>query len=100
MDINYYPEVVQVIPTKNFEVYIYFDDGSIKLYNAKELINKGVFRKLREKNTFMEACTVLNGTLAWDLERTYDVGKCLDLDPLVLYENCPEVKESEEFFKS
>jgi hypothetical protein len=47
----------------------------------------------------METCTVLNGTLAWDIEGNYDTSRCLDLDPLVLYETCPDVEEPRELFQ-
>ena len=36
-------KVVQVYPTDDYEVYIYFADGKVKLYDARELIRKGVF---------------------------------------------------------
>jgi len=90
---EYYPEVVQVIPTEDYKVYIYFDDGSIKLFDASSLLEKGEFQRLKDKKFFMERCTVLNGTLAWDVSGNYDETTCLDLDPLVLYETCPEVQE-------
>lgn len=41
---EYMPEVIQVIPTDNFEVYVYFDDGSIHLYDARYLIKKGFLK--------------------------------------------------------
>ncbi|WAM30826.1 hypothetical protein [Caldicellulosiruptor naganoensis] len=47
----------------------------------------------------MERCTVLNGTLAWDVSGNYDEATCLDLDPLVLYQTCPDVDEPEWLFK-
>lgn len=90
---EYMPEVVQVRPTNDFKVYVYFDDGSIKLYDAKELINKGIFTKIKDINVFKETCTVLNGTLAWDLDGNYNENTCLDIDPFEIYENCPEVDE-------
>jgi hypothetical protein len=34
---DYYPEVYQAIPTKDYKVYIYFDDGTIRLFDASEL---------------------------------------------------------------
>lgn len=95
MDNRYFPEIDQVIPTRDFKVYLYFDDGSIKLFDAREIIKKGIFRKLQDIDLFMNACTVLNGTLAWDLEGNYDETKCLDLDPIVLYKTCPDVEEPE-----
>ncbi len=96
MDSSYFPKVVQVIPTEDYKVYVYFDDGSIKLYDAQYIINKGIFKKLKDKKIFIETCTVLNGTLAWDIDGNYDTSKCLDLDPIELYENCPEVEEPSE----
>lgn len=95
---EYMPEVIQVIPTDEYTVYVYFDDGSIKLYDAKEIIQKGVFQPLKDIQLFKDACTVLNGTLAWDLNGTYDETSCLDIDPFTLYEDCPEVDEPEYLF--
>ena len=37
----YQLELVQVIPTKEYTVYLYYDDGNVRLYNAKSLIYKG-----------------------------------------------------------
>lgn len=90
---EYMPEVIQVRPTDDFKVYVYFDDGSIKLYDANELINKGIFTKIKDINIFKESCTVLNGTLAWDLDGDYNESTCLDIDPFEIYENCPDVDE-------
>ena len=95
---EYMPEVIQVIPTDNFNVYVYFDDGSIKLYDASEDIKSGIFTSLQDIKLFKNCCTVLNGTLAWDLEGNYDETKCLDLDPFNIYENSPEVEEPEFLF--
>ena len=90
---EYMPEVIQVRPTNDFKVYVYFDDGSIKLYDAKAVINKGIFTKIKDINVFKETCTVLNGTLAWDLDGNYNENTCLDIDPFEIYENSPEVDE-------
>ncbi|KGN02062.1 hypothetical protein Z969_07150 [Clostridium novyi A str. 4570] len=92
---EYMPEVIQVIPTDNFEVYVYFDDGSIHLYDARYLIKKGVFKVLQDINLFKEKCTVLNKTLAWSLDGSYDESTCLDIDPFLIYEEYPEVDEPE-----
>ncbi len=93
---NYFPQVIQTIPTKDFTVYLYFDDGSIKLFDAKELITKGIFKQLTDINLFMDTCTVLNRTLAWTPDRSYDCTTCLDLDATVLYNTCPNVSEPTE----
>jgi len=94
---DYWPDVLQVIPDKNYKVYIYFDDGTIRLYDASELVNNGVFQQLKENNRFVETCTVINNTLAWTLDGSYDEKTCLDLDPLKLYESCPIVDDPLEF---
>lgn len=96
---EYFPEVIQVIPTKNYKVYVYFDDGTVKLFDASNLITEGIFKQLKDIDVFINTCTVLNGTLAWDLEGNYDESKCLDLDPFELYE-CEEVEEPIELFES
>ena len=49
---EYMPEVIQVIPTDDFNVYVYFDDGSIKLYDASEDIKMGIFTVLQDIKIF------------------------------------------------
>ena len=45
--------------------------------------------------SFKEKCTVLNKTLAWSLDGSYDESTCLDIDPFLIYEEYPEVDEPE-----
>ena len=92
MDPRYFPKVLQAFPTDDFKVYVYFDDGSIKLFDAAPLLKLGEFRKLADPAVFKSAITVLNDTVAWDLTGTFDTTACLDLDPLVLY-RCPSVPD-------
>ena len=68
------------------------------MYDASELVNKGVFKQLRQNNLFVETCTVLNNTLAWTLDKSYNEETCLDIDPFSIYENCPVVDEPSELF--
>lgn len=95
---DYFPEVIQVIPTLDFKVYIYFDDGTIRLFDATGLIEKGVFSKLKEDNLFTDTCTVINHTLAWSIDKSYSEETCLDLDPINLYNTCPIVEEPSHLF--
>ena len=90
---DYWPEVLQVLPTEDYKVYIYFDDGTIRLYDASQMIRKGIFQPLQDREIFKGTCTVLNETLAWTLDMSYNEETCLDLDPFVLYENCPIVDD-------
>ncbi len=94
---NYLPNVKQVIPTEDYKVYVYFDDGKIILYDASELIERGIFKRLKEDNLFIETCTVLNGTLAWSPDRSYSEETCLDIDPCNLHEY-PAVEEPYNLF--
>ncbi|MCB1155852.1 MAG: DUF2442 domain-containing protein [Leptospiraceae bacterium] len=87
------PKVEQVYPCDDYKIYLYFNDGKVKLYDASHLIEKGVFQKLKDKDFYKERCTVLNNTLAWDLSGNYDPTDCLDLDPLELYKNSIEVAD-------
>lgn len=92
-------EIVQVIPTENYTVYIYFDDGYVRLYNANELIKRGgIFNKLKDKKFFIERCTILNNTLAWDITGNYDEFNCIDICPDTL-KSCPIVENIEEIEK-
>ena len=79
-------DIVQVVPFEDYTVYVYFEDGKIVCYDAKPLLDKKVFEPLRDKDFFLNSCTILNGTLAWDVTGTRDTSKCLDIDPDTLYE--------------
>ncbi len=79
-------DVIQVIPYEDYTVYVYFEDGKIVCYNARPLLEKKVFAPLKDLHFFMDACTVLNGTLAWDISGNRDCTQCLDIDPDTLYQ--------------
>ena len=83
---EYFPTVVQVIPLDNFHVQVFFDDGKIVDYDATEDLKAEIFKPLREINAFKEACTVMNGTLAWDISGNRDESSCIDIDPFTVYE--------------
>ena len=81
-----FPKVVQVIPMRDYSVYVYFEDGKIVCYDVKPLLEKEAFGVLREIAFFMNACTIMNDTLAWDVSGNRDNSKCIDIDPDTLYE--------------
>lgn len=58
-----FPKVVQVIPMENYSVYVYFEDGKIVCYDMSRMIEKEVFRPLRDINVFQDTCTVMNDIL-------------------------------------
>ena len=81
-----FPKVVQVIPMKDYTVYVYFEDGKIVCYDVKPMLQKEVFKPLLDQDFFMDACTVMNDTLAWDVGGNRDCTRCLDIDPDTLHE--------------
>lgn len=87
-----FPKVVQVMPMKDYSVYVYFEDGKIVCYDMTQMIEKEAFYPLKDINVFIDACTVMNDTLAWDVGRNRDNTMCLDIDPETLYE-LPFVRE-------
>ena len=54
-----FPKVIKVVPTDDFFVHIYFDDGCRKIYNANEIIKKGAFTPLQDINIFKNTCCVI-----------------------------------------
>ncbi len=80
-----FPKVVQVIPMKSYSVYVYFEDGKIVCYDMSSMLEKEVFCPLKDIDIFINTCTVLNDTLAWDIQGNRDNTACLDIDPDTLY---------------
>ncbi len=88
------PQVVQALAGEDFTVYAYFLDGAIRLLDAKPLLRQGgVFAPLSDKSVFQNCLTVMNGTVAWDLDGTRNASTCIDLDPCVLYDRFPPVSD-------
>lgn len=83
---DYFPTVVQVIPFDNYHVQVFFDDDKITEYDATQDLNSELFRPLKDIDVFKNACTVMNDTLAWDLQGNRDETQCIDIDPFTLYE--------------
>ena len=81
-----FPKVVQVIPMKDYSVYVYVEDGKIVHYDMSKMIEKEAFRSVRDIDIFIDTCTVMNDTLAWDIGKNRDNKACLDIDPDTLYE--------------
>ncbi len=91
-------EVVQVIPQRDFTVFVYFSNGVIKKYNVKPLLNKGVFKKISNEDDFISKCTVMNNTLAWDISGYFDPYTCIDIAPDTIYEFSETVQDPLENF--
>ena len=88
------PQVVQAVAGQNYSVYVYFHDGTVRLLDASPLVQKGgVFAPLQDADFFRDRLTVLNDTVAWDVDGNRDPCTCIDLDPCQLYEACPIVED-------
>ena len=87
---EYFPIVVQAVPQSDYHVHVYFSDGKITDYNMTSYLNKGIFKALLELEVFMETCTVMNNTVAWDIKGNRDCCDCIDIDPFTLY-NAPSI---------
>ncbi len=83
--------VIQVKPTRDFKVYVYFSDGKVKLFDMSPFLGTGVFRQIAQVDVFIEKCTVINHTLAWDIGGNFDPYQCLDIDPETIYTSGIEV---------
>ena len=86
MQMEYFPEIVQVSPHEDYTVSVYFSDGKIVLYDVSPFLDKGIFRTLKDKHIFMDCCTIMNDSLAWDINKNRDPSDCIDIDPDTLYE--------------
>jgi len=83
----FWPNVLQVVPTDNFEIYVYFNDGSVRLFDVKPLIKPNtVFAPLCDADFFKSKLTIINDTVAWDISGNRNPEKCIDLDPFVIFE--------------
>jgi len=94
LDFKYFhPEVFQAVAGKNFVVYAYMNDGNIRMLDMKPIIKSGgVFAVLKDEKTFYEKLTVLNNSVAWDMDGNRDEYNCIDIDPFNLF-NCPVVSD-------
>ncbi len=82
------PALFQVVPTDDYKVHLYYDNGEIKLYDCSFILEeKGIFEKIKDINEFKRLCTIMNRTLAFDISETRDPTNCIDICPDTLYQN-------------
>lgn len=85
---RFYPEVYQAVAGKDFTVYAYLNDGSVRLFDVKPMIERGgIFKQIADKKIFKEKLTVLNGSVAWDIAGNRDESQCIDIDPCGIFES-------------
>lgn len=69
--------VIEAIPHKDYTITIKFQDGSVRLYDAKPLLEKNIFERLKNPGFFIQA-KVECGTVVWNDD--------IDIAPEHLYE--------------
>jgi hypothetical protein len=82
MNEKMFPVVVQAVAGEGYTVYAYMLDGTIRKVSVEELVKRGgVMEKLKDRDFFVNALTVMNDTVAWDLSGHFDPADCIDIDP-------------------
>ena len=75
-------EVKAVQPHRDFTLLLTFADGSVRLYDARPLLQKNLYAALRDPDAFMQAA-VSGDTVSW--------GNEIDIAPEHLYANSQTV---------
>lgn len=67
------PYISTVLPLENHELLLTFTNGEQRVFDTKPYLDKGVFKRLRERNTFMGA-RVVAGSVEWpgEIDLSYD----------------------------
>ena len=67
------PYISAVKPLENHELLLTFTNGEERIFDAKPYLDKGVFKRLRERNTFFGA-HVVAGSVEWpgEIDLSYD----------------------------
>ncbi len=76
-------KIVDVEVLENYELLLTFDNDVKKIKDMKPYLEKGVFRKLKDKEVFNKV-KISFGTISWE----NDIDMCADS----LYETSEEVK--------
>lgn len=71
--------VIQVSPKNDFTIEVFYASGEIYLYDASKIPT--LFPEMQDIQIFKDKCCVINQTLAFNLDGTYDTTSCYDLCP-------------------
>ena len=58
------PRVKEVIPEEEYRLRLTFTNGEVKVFDVSPLLNKGVFRDLRDRSMF-RSVHPWHGTVQW-----------------------------------
>lgn len=83
------PEICMVKSAGGRKVDCYFTTGHVRRFDMQPLLGGScgpVFQPLRDERVFRKSMTVMNGTLAFDVAGNRDATKCVDIDPIVIFD--------------
>jgi hypothetical protein len=72
-----YLSIIEVKPLKNYEIELTFENNEVKIFDVKDYLETGIFKKLKDKKLFNQV-RILFDSIAWP--------GGIDLDPEILYE--------------
>lgn len=64
--------ITKVVANDDYTLTLTFDNGEVRLYDMKDLIHKGVFKILEDKNKFKEVYLDDMGAVSWDKDSSVD----------------------------
>lgn len=76
-------QVKTVSPLPDYKLLLSFCDQTIRIYDCKPLLDKGIFKQLKNQSLFEQAHIVAS-TVAWNEE--------IDIAPEELYYNSTTIK--------
>jgi hypothetical protein len=77
--------VKKAVPLADYLVELHYSDGTVRMFDAKSLLNTGVFKELSDVNMF-RTVRVSFDTITWANEA--------DIDPEYLFEASVRVEET------
>ena len=77
-------DVTSVRPLPGYKLLLTFEDGKRGVYDVEPLLERGVFKRLRNNALFNQVAVVL-GSVAWPGD--------LDIAPETLWEDCEPIED-------
>lgn len=66
-------EIIEVEVLEDYQLKLTFDNGEIKIKDMKPYLDKGIFKKLKDKKVFNNV-KIKYGTISWE----NDIDMCAD----------------------
>jgi hypothetical protein len=79
-----YLSVIRVKPLKDYEIELTFENNEIKIFDVKNYLETGMFKKLKDKKLFNQV-KISFDSIGWP--------GGIDLDPEILYKKAKEKKK-------